>query len=168
MFLPYPFLLPVVIFCNVYAQKPEELLGKWWQNQPIEKKYLHLDRESYVAGETIWFKAYLSSDYLPDTISTNLYVELVNPELSVISKSTSPVLIVASNGQPGTARLASRLHYQAFTPYMFKTITRLYFQKIYCHIRKKNRRRILLLKPTGLVGVFPGGNLISEKQYGRI
>ena len=44
-----------------FAQKPDELLQKWSEKSPIEKVYLHFDRENYIAGETAWFKAYLYS-----------------------------------------------------------------------------------------------------------
>ena len=47
---------------------------------PHEKVYLHLDKPYYMAGETIWFKAYLveSASLLPDTVSIPLYVELID------------------------------------------------------------------------------------------
>jgi len=55
---------------------------KFNQPPPGEKIYLHLDRPSYLQGDTIWFKAYLwfGYDQLPDTISGVLYVDLLNPE----------------------------------------------------------------------------------------
>ena len=37
------------------AQKPENLLDKWAAKSPIEKVYLHIDRDIYRAGETAWF-----------------------------------------------------------------------------------------------------------------
>ncbi len=48
---------------------------------PQQKVYLHLDKTSYKAGEMIWVKAYLLNglNHLPDTLSTNLYVELISP-----------------------------------------------------------------------------------------
>lgn len=151
----------------MYAQKPEELLGKWWQNQPIEKVYLHLDRESYVAGETIWFKAYLSSDYLPDTISTNLYVELVNPELSVISKSTSPVLIAVSNGQlelPDSLRTGTYT-IRAFTPYMFKQSPDFIFKKSIVIYGRKQAENTAAETNGIRLEFFPeGGNLLLGKN----
>ena len=49
---------------------------------PPEKIYLHLDRTSYLSGDTIWFKAYswFGYDQVPDTASGILYVDLLNPE----------------------------------------------------------------------------------------
>lgn len=47
---------------------------------PQEKAYLHLDKPYYMAGETVWFKAYLveSASLMPDTVSIPLYVELID------------------------------------------------------------------------------------------
>jgi hypothetical protein len=55
---------------------------------PVEKVYLHLDRTIYSIGDNIWFKAYLvdnSTLTLSDSSQT-LYVELISPELKMISR----------------------------------------------------------------------------------
>lgn len=96
-------LTALFVFCicktSLWGQKPEDLLNQWSARTPIEKVYLHFDRENYLAGETAWFKAYLSSDYQPDTISTTLFVELLNGPASVISRLTLPVVLGSTNGQ---------------------------------------------------------------------
>jgi hypothetical protein len=97
---------PIIVFhflfmlccLAVNGQKPEELLNNWSDKSPVEKVYLHFDRDNYIAGETAWFKAYLYSDYQPDTITTSLYVELVNDTGAVINRSIVPVLLGAANG----------------------------------------------------------------------
>ncbi len=91
-------LLFVLAFNVINAQSPEEKLEKWSQLHPIEKVYLHLDRENYSAGETAWFKAYLYSDYIPDTISTTLYLELISDASFVHNRKVLPVLFGATNG----------------------------------------------------------------------
>ena len=87
------------LFLGADAQKPEELLGQLAKQSPIEKAYLHFDRDNYLAGETAWFKAYLYSDYQPDTISSVLYVELLNESSVLISRKVLPVLLGCTNGQ---------------------------------------------------------------------
>ena len=49
---------------------------------PPERVYLHFDNTAYFLGETIWFKAFVTSnnDDRPTTLSRVLYVELVAPE----------------------------------------------------------------------------------------
>ena len=52
---------------------------------PQQKVYLQLDRDEYVIGSTLWYKAYVfnSREQKPDTISKNLYVELISPEKEI-------------------------------------------------------------------------------------
>ncbi|MEO6686679.1 MAG: TonB-dependent receptor plug domain-containing protein [Dyadobacter sp.] len=47
---------------------------------PQEKAYLHLDKPYYVAGDTLWFKAYLveGSVHFADSASQVLYVDLID------------------------------------------------------------------------------------------
>ncbi len=60
------------------------------QNQyswyPQQKAYLHTDKSSYQVDDRIWFKAYLvdAIDHRPDKMSTNLYVDLINPSGDIV------------------------------------------------------------------------------------
>lgn len=51
---------------------------EWYRQQKV---YLHFDKEKYTVGERVWFKASLvdAISHKPDSSSTNLYVELINP-----------------------------------------------------------------------------------------
>ena len=55
---------------------------------PQEKLHLHTDRNFYVPGEKIWFKAYLTdaATLQPATHSRYVYVELINDQDSLISR----------------------------------------------------------------------------------
>ena len=46
---------------------------------PQQKVYLHADKDEYLAGEQIWFKAYVvnATTHVPDTLSRNLHVKLI-------------------------------------------------------------------------------------------
>jgi hypothetical protein len=96
-----PLLSFILIFIlnisHINAQPPIEFLKQQVEKNPIQKAYLHLDRENYVAGEIVHFKAYLTSDFLPDTTNTNLYVELFNSE-KLISKYAYPVFLSSAVG----------------------------------------------------------------------
>jgi TonB-dependent SusC/RagA subfamily outer membrane receptor len=67
-------------------EKIENSLNKFDRYYPQQKVYLHLDKTLYHSNETIWFKAYLLNgmNHHPDSISTNLYVELINPKKIVV------------------------------------------------------------------------------------
>lgn len=84
-----PFHLLLVLFFlqyTAFAQQP---------NTPaegfklfFEKVYLHLDRSYYAPGDDVWFKAYLvnAQNNLPLNTSNNLYVELIDPSASILSR----------------------------------------------------------------------------------
>ncbi|MCU0390672.1 MAG: TonB-dependent receptor plug domain-containing protein [Thermoflexibacter sp.] len=65
----------------------EEIIGKlksFYKKFPIEKVYLHTDKPYYVAGETLWFKAYLQNSQSDTSdLSKVLYVELISPHRAV-------------------------------------------------------------------------------------
>lgn len=92
---------------SISAQQPEEWLKTRFSFQPIEKIYLHLDRSRYLAGQSIWFKAYLMSDFEPDLHSTSLVVELADLSGQLINRQFLPVFAGLARGQidlPDTIR----------------------------------------------------------------
>ncbi|PCH70229.1 MAG: hypothetical protein COC06_05460 [Bacteroidales bacterium] len=56
---------------------------------PEEKVHLHIDRQNYLAGEKIWFRAYLvnSCFHTQSNLSRYVYVELINPFDSIVSRN---------------------------------------------------------------------------------
>jgi len=69
------------------------ILDQFSQNLPQEKVYLHFDNSTYYQGDDIWFSCYLvaSGFHRTSTLSTTLYVELLNPGGEVIDKQTLKV-----------------------------------------------------------------------------
>ncbi len=61
-----------------------------------QKVYLHLDKSSYSAGQTIWFKAYVfdGTDNKPYKDSTNVYVDLIGSN----GKTLARRILLAGNG----------------------------------------------------------------------
>jgi len=64
---------------------------------PQEKIHLHTDRDYYVPGEKIWFKAYLVDAHTHTSLDSSRYVyaELISPADTVVSR----VMIRPENGQ---------------------------------------------------------------------
>ena len=59
---------------------------------PVEKVYLHFDKPYYSVVDTIWFKAYLTSEQnLPSQLSKILYVDVMNSQDSLVSSLKFPV-----------------------------------------------------------------------------
>lgn len=74
------------------AKEISDFMDTLRSKMPPEKLYLHLDKFNYLAGDTIWFKAYLlEGPYLmPSTKSGIFYVELVNTENQVLKRMKFP------------------------------------------------------------------------------
>ncbi len=58
-----------------------ERLAGYCKTVPWEDIYIHTDRNKYIAGEDMWFNAYLTDRFLsaPESGNTISYVELLNP-----------------------------------------------------------------------------------------
>jgi hypothetical protein len=69
----------------------EKALDDYLIHFPQEKIYLQMDKDYYASGSTIWFKAYITRDYLPTNLSTILYVELLDKKGKVLQRNKLPV-----------------------------------------------------------------------------
>ncbi|MCF3107414.1 hypothetical protein LL912_01345 [Niabella sp. CC-SYL272] len=95
----FVFVITICCFFAANAQTLEETLDNWATKNTIEKLYLHLDRESYIAGQSIWFKAYFLSDYMPSTKNSSVYIELLDKKSTVVSRQVFPAYLGISFGQ---------------------------------------------------------------------
>ncbi|WP_044173201.1 TonB-dependent receptor plug domain-containing protein [Flectobacillus major] len=118
---------------NPILEKILTQLEKFRNTVPQEKVYLHFDKPYYMAGETVWFKAYLfdASNHRIDSVSRVLYVDLVN-------ESTGKVIlqrILKSEGVAhGDMALPDTLtegmyQLRAYTNYMRNFSDELFFHK---------------------------------------
>lgn len=99
----------------------------------IEKVYLHIDRDSYYAGDNIWFKSYLidALDRLLTDHSSNLHVELISPSSKIISNRIIRLDSGLGNGDfklPESIR-SGRYRLRAYTNYMRNFSDQLFFTK---------------------------------------
>ena len=96
----FSWLVIVFLFClpAFSQQSPVDALKKYYEGYPEEKIYIWFDKTAYVAGETIWFKAYLFSGYEQSFISTSLFVEFYDAQKKLISTKLLPVISGVSQG----------------------------------------------------------------------
>lgn len=85
-------------FTQLPAQKIDSALNVIATRYQPEKVYIHYDKEYYVAGETIWFKAYLYSDDKPSGISNNFYVQFLDSKGNIVSSKKYPVFGAVAKG----------------------------------------------------------------------
>lgn len=77
-----------IVFCcgNGFAQQTETI-------------FLHLDKDIYIPGETIWFKAYVFDHNAPSGISTNFYASLYDKEGKLLIEKRFPIFEGSCNGE---------------------------------------------------------------------
>ncbi|MEI6263698.1 MAG: hypothetical protein WCP74_01255 [Sphingobacteriia bacterium] len=87
-------LLLLIGFYTVNAQvTPNQIkqnlvtLDSFYQLSPIEKAYLHTDKDWYTPNETIWFKGYVTVENQLTELSKVIYVDLLNSKDSVVIKT---------------------------------------------------------------------------------
>ncbi|MBK8951948.1 MAG: hypothetical protein IPM85_06190 [Chitinophagaceae bacterium] len=106
---------------NLSAQNVDTSLNMLMTNYPPEKVYVHYDKQgAYLAGETIWFKAYIYSNGKPGTISNNFYLQLYNAGGEIVISKQYPVAGSVVKGNIDIPDTLKQGHYliRAFTPYM--------------------------------------------------
>ena len=110
----------IITVSRLDAQKPSEALSVLATQYPSEKIYIHYDKDYYVAGETIWFKAYLYSKGLPSSLSNNFYIQLIGPDGRMISQKKYPVKGATATGDFTIADSMPQgyYHIRALTPAM--------------------------------------------------
>ncbi|MFZ1530054.1 MAG: hypothetical protein WAT19_14970 [Ferruginibacter sp.] len=66
--------------------------------QQPEKIHIHFDKDIYLPGETVWFKAYVYSNGLPSSESSNLFVGFYNEQGKLIGEKRYPLFDGTANG----------------------------------------------------------------------
>lgn len=159
------FTLSLLLFSSILkAQNIEDVLSSWSKQNPIEKVYLHLDRESYYGGQTIWFKGYFMTDFVPSGRSSTLYVELINNQSTVILRNVFPAYLGATLGQIDIPDNLPQGSYtlRAYSPLMLNQ-PGFVFQKRLTIFGKENKTDKNESKiATGGLAFFPeSGNFVS-------
>ena len=81
------FLFLAVTANFVSAQlKAEVAIQQYDERFPQEKISLLLDKDKYVAGDQLWFKAFVLDGNSRSIISTSLFVELYDSNKKLVSK----------------------------------------------------------------------------------
>ncbi len=130
-----------------------------------ETIYVHTDKDSYLAGEIVWFKIYTvdTKTSIPTKESSTIYIEIINKEGNAILKTK------VQNEGNGSGSIAIPSHIlngvYNFVAYTLETKSQnTHFSKtISIYNPTIQAERGSLKKPTSDLQVFPeGGNLINQ------
>lgn len=168
----------LISFLIIQASSAQDIELYMQEHVPItfDKIYLHIDRDSYFIGETIWFKAYLldGQSLYHDTNIQNLYVDLIDSK----GKITQHQVLLCENGEtsgniliPDTITTGTFM-IRAYTDYLRNFGEELFFHKTLRISKVKNsfelesdQAPMLEEKPEIDVSFFPeGGYLLAGKK----
>lgn len=160
------YLLLCFVFCvpELKAQNIESSINLYGTNFPQEKIHIHFDKETYLPGETIWFKAYLFEENLPSERSTNLYAALYDEKGRLLKQSVSPVFNSTADGYfnlPDSLK-SRQLICRAYTAWMMNFDTTALFTRTIKLLTGNSRTPAGNIAETVSLNFFPeGGNIID-------
>ncbi|MEP7236940.1 MAG: hypothetical protein ABI685_03710 [Ferruginibacter sp.] len=159
------FIVVIIFFSiDVKAQTVENSINLYGTNFPQEKIHIHFDKESYLPGETIWFKAYLFEENLPSERSTNFYAALYDEKGRLLKQQISPVFSSSSDGYfvlPDSLQ-ATQVICRAYTSWMLNFDTSMLFSKTIKINNNKGPAQDPASAKTVSLTFFPeGGNIID-------
>ncbi len=159
------FLFVIVLASNrLYAQNIENSINLYGINFPQEKIHIHFDKESYLPGETIWFKAYLFEDNLPSERSTNFYAAIYDDKGKLIKQQISPVFMGSTDGHfdiPDTLS-SGQLICRAYTSWMLNFDTTMLYSQSIKLVNVNNNDKAPAINKTVNLGFYPEGGDIIE------
>ncbi len=165
------FVLCIISFFSVNAQGLDSMIKVYSEQVPDQKVHVHFDKDVYLAGETIWFKAYLFSGFSLAVSSRNFYAELINDKGIVLQRKVYPVIesAVAGSFDIPDSLPAGNLIYRGYTTWMLNFDTAFIFQKNIVITDKNgsvnNKKSAANAVKNVSIQFFPeGGNLVNTLE----
>jgi len=160
----------IISFFSVEAQVLDSMIKVYADQVPDQKAYVQFDKDLYMPGETIWFKAYLFSGFGLASNSKNFYAELINDKGIVLQRKVYPITesAAAGNFDIPDSLPAGNLIYRGYTTWMLNFDTAFIFQKSIAIADKNgsgNKRPAANTAKATLIQFFPeGGNLVNTLE----
>lgn len=107
-------LLLLSIHTSAQENDPDKIIS--------ERVFIHTDKSTCVAGDTIWYKVYLFDGVTPGSYSTNIFVELIDEKGIVLFTHKLPVFESAASGNFEISDSLGHGFYflRAYTPQMLQ------------------------------------------------
>jgi hypothetical protein len=147
------------------AQNIENNLQTYADNFGQERIYLHYDKSTYAAGETIWFKAYMMQAIFPVDSSKTVYIDWTDQNGNLLLHTVSPIQNGTSFGQfdiPESYK-GQYIHVKAYTKWMLNFDSSFLYNKDFRILSDSNNFNPskIIIKPE--LTFFPeGGDLIAD------
>ncbi|MGG9963297.1 hypothetical protein [Ferruginibacter sp. SUN106] len=130
----------------------------------FETMHVHFDKDIYLPGETIWFKAYLYNVNEVSYTATNFYAAIYDDNGKLIQQKQYPIVEGSCNGDfeiPDTIEF-SRIQFRAFTKAMIEEDSNNVCQYVLNVYQKNNFDSTAPIKQKTLQFFSEGGQVIAE------
>ena len=150
---------------NAQSIGPDSLLNRWTAQQPIEKVYVQFDNKRYAPGQTIWFKAYLTSLQLPSNLSKNFYLDFHDANGKLAAHISAPIVsgVALGNWVVPEKFQGETVTAIGYTNWMRNFDSAFYFKRTLTILSSlANNQKPATVLPTTTVQFLPeGGNAIN-------
>lgn len=130
-----------------------------------EAMHVHFDKDIYLPGETIWFKAYIYNTNMRPTISTNFYTIIYDENGKLLQQKLYPIIDGVCNGDfmITDTILSGKVQFTAFTKAMLLSDSNAVFKKTLSVYKKENQSPSkFALENNITLQFFPeGGNWVA-------
>ncbi|MBS1528680.1 MAG: carboxypeptidase regulatory-like domain-containing protein [Bacteroidetes bacterium] len=96
--------------------------SKYFGGHPVEKVFLHFDKPYYALGDTLWVKAYVTTDlHVPSLLSKIVYIDFVSDQRVLMAELKLPLVNGVANSYlplPSTFFKRGNYHVRAYTRWM--------------------------------------------------
>lgn len=127
------FILPILLTVSrltAYAQQRDSIpltdlidkTAKYFSGHPVEKVFLHFDKPYYALGDTLWVKAYVTTDlHIPSVLSKIVYIDFINDQHIMMAQLKLQLINGVANSYlplPATYFKRGNYHIRAYTRWM--------------------------------------------------
>lgn len=166
-FLFFPLLASAQVV-DTHARNLADNISNYFELYPSERMYVDIDKSSYISGDTIWFKSYVTAGFYNQLspLSKVGYVNLVSDHDSIISKAKIRIDSGVGHGFISIPRKLKSSNYQmiGFTKWMIDIDSSQIFHKnipiVNLFEQSKYEKKIRSNDIT--ISFYPeGGNLVT-------
>jgi hypothetical protein len=133
----------------------------------FQTMHVHFDKDIYLPGETVWFKAYMYNVNEISFAATNFYAAIYDEKGKLIYQKQYPVIEGSCNGDfeiPDTIE-SSRIQFRAFTKAMIADDSNNVYERILKVYNKGNNPEATVESKLKKLAFFPeGGQAIAELE----
>ncbi len=156
---------------DIFIQEIEKNILNYNSYQPVEKVYLHTDKELLTENENLWFSAYvtLGTKHHYSFASKVLYIDLINPKGEIITNQTIPLEEGRGKGSIKTPKniVAGEYQIRAYTKWMQNENPSFFFTKTIKIVSDKSTKTELNTSTLDLQ-FFPEGGSFIAGLNGRV